>query len=294
MKYSLIENQSDLDKVIEEIYSSNCKEIAVDLEGESNLHRYGFHLCLIQIKTCIDCYLIDPLAIDDLSGVKRIFEDESIQKMMYAAEFDVKLLFFTHKIELKGLFDLQMAAKLLGLEKLSLKNALETFIDIQVPKSKKKQQSNWSLRPLRLSLLEYAAADVYFLFDLKNRMLPELENNGFMKNLIKTNKSIENVRFAEVKHPHLSIKRSQKLNRRATVYLKHFYELREHIAKENDVPVFKVIRNNDLAKIAKYPPVDESKWLELNELTSLAKNRIGDFLLSKEAADREVKSLNVK
>lgn len=291
MKYKVIENQNDLDCLVKDLIDSDCREIAVDLEGESNLHRYGFHLCLIQIKTCSQCFLIDPIKIKDISGLKTIFEDENFTKVMYAAEFDIKLLKIAKGIVLKGLFDLQPAASMLGLEKLSLKSALEEFLNISVVKSKKNQQANWNIRPIKDKLLDYAASDVEHLLELKKVMLPKLEELKLLSNIESSNRAIEKSELSATKNPHLSIKRSHKLNRKSAIYLKHFYELREHIAKENDVPVFKVMRNADLATLAKQPPTTESKWLNYNKLSSFVKLRIKDFILYKEAADREIDML---
>jgi ribonuclease D len=58
MNYIQINSDEELLKAIEVL---NSKErIAVDFEGEFNLHVYGEHLCLIQVYDGDVFYIIDP------------------------------------------------------------------------------------------------------------------------------------------------------------------------------------------------------------------------------------------
>ena len=58
MKYVSLDSD---EKILSFISSLNpSSPIAVDLEGEFNLHIYGEHLCLIQIFDGKDFYIIDP------------------------------------------------------------------------------------------------------------------------------------------------------------------------------------------------------------------------------------------
>ncbi len=59
-----IATQSSLSKLVEEL--TKCLRIAVDTESNS-LHAYREQLCLIQFSTIDTDYLVDPLAIKDLS-----------------------------------------------------------------------------------------------------------------------------------------------------------------------------------------------------------------------------------
>ena len=60
MDYIYLDSDEKIEKAL--VPLSQKKRIAVDFEGEFNLHIYGEHLCLIQIFDGCDFYLIDPRA----------------------------------------------------------------------------------------------------------------------------------------------------------------------------------------------------------------------------------------
>ena len=61
--YTLVESPEDFLNVISHLQKFNL--LAVDFEGEWNLHRYGLHLCLIQISDGEKTFIVDPLCLDD-------------------------------------------------------------------------------------------------------------------------------------------------------------------------------------------------------------------------------------
>ena len=60
--------------------------LAVDTESNS-LYAYQEQVCLIQFSTPKDDFLVDPLALDDLSPLEVLFDDTDIEKIVHAAEF---------------------------------------------------------------------------------------------------------------------------------------------------------------------------------------------------------------
>jgi len=60
----------------------------VDTEANS-LHAYRERVCLIQFSTVDTDYLVDPLALDDMTHLAPIFADPNIEKIFHAAEYDV-------------------------------------------------------------------------------------------------------------------------------------------------------------------------------------------------------------
>jgi ribonuclease D len=61
--YSWIDSDEALNKLLDNWENSGVASIAVDFEGEFNLHIYGEHLCLVQIYDGKDFYLIDPFSV---------------------------------------------------------------------------------------------------------------------------------------------------------------------------------------------------------------------------------------
>ena len=59
-------------------------QIGVDTESNS-LHAYHERVCLIQISIPGENYLVDPLAIEDLSPLHQVFSAPAIVKVFHAA-----------------------------------------------------------------------------------------------------------------------------------------------------------------------------------------------------------------
>ena len=62
--------------------------IAVDTESNS-MHAFREQLCLIQFSTPQTDYLVDPLALKDLSPLRPVFANPEIEKVFHAAEYDL-------------------------------------------------------------------------------------------------------------------------------------------------------------------------------------------------------------
>ena len=69
-------------------------------------------LCLIQISTKKEIYLIDSLSINNFEELKKIFEDKSILKIFHAVRSDSTVLSKCLNINLQNVFDVQQAEKI--------------------------------------------------------------------------------------------------------------------------------------------------------------------------------------
>src|SRR5438045_2474555 len=67
-----------------------AREPAVGVDTESNsLFAYRERVCLIQFSTPAQDYIVDPLALADLSPLGALFANPAQQKIFHAAEYDV-------------------------------------------------------------------------------------------------------------------------------------------------------------------------------------------------------------
>lgn len=263
MQIEFINTFEKLTEFVDQIKKNKIKEIAVDFEGESNLHRYGLHLCLVQISDGSKIYIIDPMPELDVYPLKEIFEDGSITKIMCACDFDVKLLKETKGFGLINICDLHYGAKALGIEKLSLQNITEHFLGIELSKSRKKQKSNWNNRPLKESMIDYAADDVRYLIELKEVIVGMLKINGKWDDFVEKCKTLEELELPKDKPPHLSVKGVGMLNRDQRYIFKNIFYAREFVAQRIDRPVYQVIPNAELLKISRNVPQTEQHWEQL-------------------------------
>lgn len=280
MKKYFIETDEQLEKLCSEIIENKITYLFLDCEGESNLHRYGIHLCLIQIFFNDNVFFIDTIKKLDFTKLKNILENNEIHKIMYSAEFDIKLLKHSLGIHLKGLIDLQIGARLLGATKLSLGAQIQDFLDIPTHKSKSKQRANWFKRPLSPELLEYAASDVLYLKELYTKFQISLRKTKKWDELNDLSQKVENVELKPVSHR--DVKGFGVLNYKEKQIFKELYKLRDSVAKNMNKPAFFVYENKNLIELAKNIPVNRDQWQKLpkKSIEIVFINRCMDYFLN--------------
>src|SRR5690554_519505 len=107
--YTLVES----DSVFKEFLKGAKSSLALDFEGEFNLHIYGEHLCLIQIFDRTRYYLIDPFKVS-AALLKEFFVSKEIEKIMFDCSSDASLIRNQYGVQLEGLYDIRVGAQLLG------------------------------------------------------------------------------------------------------------------------------------------------------------------------------------
>jgi ATP-dependent Lhr-like helicase len=129
-------------------------------------------LCLVQIATRSQTYLIDPFAVGDLTPLIDVMNAARTTKVIHNARFERRVLAAVG-IAIEGAFDTLEASRLArGADALgghSLAMVCERELGILLDKSS--QTSNWSKRPLDADQLRYAALDAEVLLALHDRLL---------------------------------------------------------------------------------------------------------------------------
>lgn len=117
---------------------------------------------LIQIADDYQCYLIDPLSIDDFSPLSEVFENPDVLKIIHAGSEDLELFNHTLGVLPRPMFDTQLAAAFVGWGfTMGLQRLVEHTLDIQIGKGE--TTSDWLKRPLSSEQEVYAALDVAYL-----------------------------------------------------------------------------------------------------------------------------------
>ncbi|MBP7149430.1 MAG: HRDC domain-containing protein [Acidobacteria bacterium] len=154
--------------------------LALDTEADA-FHAYRPRLCLAQLAWetdgGIEIALVDTLALAGRLGPLRgLLEQPGLEKIVHGAPYDVRMLRLAERIELRGLFDTQVAAQLLGLPQTSLAALALAFADVHLDKAG--QKVDWSRRPLPPAALRYASEDVRLLFRLRAELGRRLADAG--------------------------------------------------------------------------------------------------------------------
>ena len=248
--YKYITQNKELDACINKL--KNLEYIAIDLEFDKNRYAYGFNLCLVQIYTGEECFLIDPLSDDiDIQKLFPSLENNNTQKIVFAFGEDLRLL---HSLGCfpKNFFDIAMAAKLLNHPPGSLGTLLEEVLEIKVNKSS--QNSNWLKRPLTDKQLDYAALDVVYLPKLKAAIIKEAIAEHKLEWINEENAAFDKLSYAGVENNNF-IKKKDKNGMSEIEW--HLYEgllmLREKIGEKTGKPSYQIADKEFLKEIALNP-----------------------------------------
>jgi ribonuclease D len=149
--------------------------LAVDTESNS-LYVYREQVCLIQISIPGADYLVDPLALDDLSALGPLLADPGVLKVLHGAEYDLVVLHRDFGFVLANLYDTMWASRILGWPAHGLAALLKAHFDVTL--NKRYQLANWGLRPLPPAQLDYARLDTHYLLPLQAIQAQELEALG--------------------------------------------------------------------------------------------------------------------
>jgi len=261
--------------------------IALDLEA-AGFHRYSDRVCLIQLSLASgDTYLIDPLAFDPRDVLAPVLEHPRVQVIMHGADFDLRLLDRDLDVQLRGLFDTQAAAALLGEQALGLSSLLEKHLDVSL--AKKYQRADWAKRPLPSEMAEYAAEDTRHLHRLAGLLEERLEEEGRSEWARDEFRNLEEIRHEEDEDedPVTSVKRAWELEPRALERLRAALAWRDEIARERDRAHFRVMGDDALRKVAVERPGHVNELAGIKGVSSsLAKERGGELLSRFDRVDR--------
>jgi ribonuclease D len=278
----LIETPTAL-KNLAEILSRESR-LAVDTEANS-LHAYQEQVCLIQFSTPSTDYLVDPLALDDLTYLAPIFSDPKIEIVFHAAEYDVLGLQRDFDFSFSNIFDTMLAARTLGYKQVGLGSLLSEKFGIDV--DKRNQKADWGQRPLTPSLIDYARLDTHYLIELRDMLENELHekdrwelaSEDFQRScFVNNNNSHRPVRAGWER-----IDGRQDLSPRQQTVLRELCLSREKNAARLNRPLFKVMDDRLLLKIA----LSESRNMDQLATAGLSERQIQRFGRSMlEAVDR--------
>jgi ribonuclease D len=232
-----------------------CRAIGIDTEADS-LHHYTEKVCLIQLTAYGGAsWLVDPLALRDLSPLAPILWDASVLKVVHGGDNDVSSMRRDFGFRFRTMFDTSIAARLLGDTEVGLqalvRNELGTLL------SKGSQRDDWSKRPLTAKQEAYALADVAHLMALAARLTKRLAAAGRTEWAREEFAALANLPPAEKRTGPDEFRRitgSAKLSRRQQGVLRELYLWREARAAAADRPPFKIVGPEILLAMAEQAP----------------------------------------
>jgi len=263
MTYIHIQSESDSQRLADDL--SGVTQFALDCEA-AGFHRYSDRLCLLQVTTQRATYIVDPLAFDASDLFRTVLEDPEIEVVMHGADYDLRLLDRDLGITLRGLFDTQIAASMLGLEGLGLAAQLAERFDVKL--TKKYQRADWAERPLTEGMLDYAASDTRYLLELRSQMAEELEVARRTAWAQEECRALEAAAVAPKKvsepvDPVTRVKGARDLDPRQVHAIRVAVEWRDEIAKRRDRATFRVIGDGPLIDAVALAPRRAEELVDL-------------------------------
>lgn len=272
-----IDRLDDFEQMLSDIAKVDL--IAVDIENHS-LRSYQGFACLIQISTRAKDYIVDAIALrDHMQLLNDTFTNPAVLKVFHGAQSDVTWLQRDFSVYIVNLFDTFYASKQLQLDRHGLIHLMQRYcpddaLDEQAKKSF--QMSDWRMRPLHQSLLDYARSDTHYLlyiFDnLKNELL-DASDTTLDKSLSPMAAVLENSRKISLlvyEKPYYNFETGtgcgwkrelmkhggSVLNEEQQLLFKAVHQWRDNLAREEDESPFFLMTTQSILSIVQKKPED--------------------------------------
>lgn len=252
--------------------------IAVDTEFLRERTYYP-KLCLVQVGTPKEIGAIDPILIEDLSPLARIFADERVTKVFHACGQDLEVILDSMGVTCASVFDTQVAAAFLGMrQQVSYASLVEAYAGVRLPKAE--SLTDWSRRPLDPEQLTYAEDDVRYLPGIYDRMVEQLVERDRLAWV-----QPEMAEATDPSHMHrdpreayLRLKRSSSLTRRQLAIAREVCAWREQTAASHDVPRKWVLSDEVVVEVCKRAPRNRDRLRKIRGTDQLSERDVHDLL----------------
>ena len=238
--------------------------LAIDTEFERT-STYFARPALFQLFDGHTVYLLDPLAITDLSEFSRLLHSDRTAVIMHAASEDLGLFRQVTGQPLARLYDTQIAAGFCGFESgRGYHHLVQDILNIEV--SKDQTRSNWLRRPLSAAQLNYAALDVYYLPALHGWLNQRLESLGRSDWLGEEMALfLARVEVSEAQRDYQKLVKNLPDNAPARSRLMHLCEWRDELARQRNAPRRQLLEDSQLLDIANTFPLDSVALSEFRQ-----------------------------
>jgi ribonuclease D len=280
-----VETADRLDEVVAAAHSAG--RVALDTEFLRE-KTYRARLCLVQVATEDEVFVIDALAGLDLGGLAQLVADKSVEIVVHAGRQDFDLLFEDFNVVPRRVFDVQVAAGFAGFgASLSLGRLVEDIVGQKLEKGE--TYTDWCRRPLTTAQLHYAANDVQWLLPAADILRDKLRALGRVEWVTEELGSLEDARSygTDPEEAWRKVSGRGTLSARQTAVLKAVARWREETAARRNIPRSWVVKDPTLVEIARRAPKSVPTLKGIRGLNAREADRSGRDLLGAVAAGLE-------
>ncbi|MFK3659720.1 ribonuclease D [Scandinavium sp. NPDC088450] len=252
MNYQMITEDAALQAACEA--ARDVPAIALDTEFVRTRTYYP-QLGLIQMFDGNQVVLIDPLTINDWRPFKALMQDKNVTKYLHAGSEDLEVFLNAFGELPDPLIDTQVLAAFCGRPmSWGFAAMVEEYTGIALDKSE--SRTDWLARPLTERQCDYAAADVWYLLPIAKKLMDETHTSGWLPAALDECRLMMQ-RRQEVVDPSdawRDITNASQLRTRQLACLKLLADWRLRKARERNLAVNFVVREEHLWRVARYMP----------------------------------------
>lgn len=241
---------------------------------------------LLQLSDGTSHYLIDPLAITDWAPLVALFRNPNVIKVLHSVSEDLEVFQRLLGALPRPLLDTQVGAALAGFGVgLGYQRLLDTLLGIAIDKDE--TRSNWLQRPLSDAQCQYAVLDVLHLMPAFEVIRDALEEQGRMSWWLEEgDRCIDRAeQQAPLEDYFRKIKSAWRLSPTDQLCLRALCIWRETVAREQDVPRGRIVKDAICIELAKRRPSHPGALSKIKGLTPSVIRRHGETLCDILAVD---------
>ena len=237
---------------------AHAKTVAFDTEFVSE-HTYRPVLCLIQIAADGELAVIDGMTIDDLTPFWEAIAAPDHETIVHAGRSEMEFCWLSIGRWPAHLFDVQIAAALVGAEYPAGLSALISKFLGQAS-TKHETRTDWRRRPLSKRQVEYALDDVRYLVPLRDTIRTKLEELG---RLAWVDEEMDTWR--EGIERSLSHERWRRVSGNAALdagglaIIRELFHWRDAEAQRRNQPARRILRDDLIVELARRGSADENR-----------------------------------
>lgn len=243
-----------------------CAAVTLDTEFMRTDTFYP-RLALVQVSDGDTAWLIDPVALGDLSPLGALLSDPNVVKVLHSCSEDLEVLQLALGCRPAPLYDTQVAAAMVGHGfSLGYSALVKRLLGLEI--GKQETRSDWLQRPLSAAQLAYAAADVQHLFPVYHQLVEAGARLG-RTDWIAAEMAAILAQAAQETPPeqqYRRVKGAGRLGARELAALRELAAWREGEARRRDRPRGHIVNDVELLALVQARPADRAALARIADL----------------------------
>jgi ribonuclease D len=247
-----VAHSSQLSACLDHLAAAPVIGFDTEFVGEDS---YRPELCLVQVATAEQLFVIDPYSVGPLDDFWKLLIDPARTTVLHAGREDIRICHFQAGQPPANVFDIQLAAGLVGLSyPIGYASLVHDLLGQRMAKGQ--TLTDWRRRPLSPAQLRYAFDDVVYLIPAWKKLTDRL------KRAKRLGWAAEEFGTATAKATadEVTAERWRKvkgiggLDRRGLAVAREVFQWRERFAERVNRPARQLLRDDLLAEIARRAP----------------------------------------